>query len=205
MLLFPAYAVLIWYFCFRWRRRWLGWACVFLGVAGVALLSWLHRVLSLMYSSEIVNPMLFQLLLAAEAGLVLMVGAFIVALPVAVAELPCRGCGYDLAGLEEDNPTCPECGMRHAARKVCRCGCRGCGAEMFLARGDNPDCPACGIVHSVREVRPARPPVVLPAIMGALRALRHPRTSRYNAPSSSTPSGTPKIVVIRRPDNTFAS
>ncbi len=162
-------------------------------------------MLTIAFSGDFENPMLFQLLLAIEAGMVLVVGGFIVMLPLEVAEMPCRRCRYDLAGLEEDNPTCPECGMVHAARKVRRRVCRGCGVEMFLVRGDNPTCPSCGIVHSVREIRPDTPPVVLPAIVDVLRWLRHPRTSRYKTPSSSTPAGTPKIVVIRRADNTFVS
>jgi hypothetical protein len=205
MVLFPLYAVFIWYFCFRWRRSWVGWGALFLGVLGVGVLAWVHRMLTIAFSGDFENPMLFQLLLAAEAGLVLFVGGFIVLLPMEVADTPCRGCSYDLAGLEEDNPTCPECGMVHAARKVRRRVCRGCGVEMFLVRGDNPTCPSCGIVHSVREIRPDTPPVVLPAIVDVLRWLRHPRTSRYKTPSSSTPAGTPKIVVIRRADNTFVS
>lgn len=205
MVLFPLYAVFIWYFCFRWRRSWVGLACLFLGVAGVGVAAWIHWALTQTFSEKFVNPMLFQLLLAIEAGMVLIVGGFIVMLPVEVAETPCRRCRYDLAGLDEDNPTCPECGMLHAARKVRKTTCRGCRAEMFLVRGDNPTCPSCGIVHSVREIRPERPDVVFPAIMGGLRWLRHPRTSRYKTPSSSTPAGTPKIVVIRRADNTFVS
>jgi len=50
---------------------------------------------------------LFPILLGAEAGLVLFVGVFTVTLPVEVADMPCRGCRYDLAGLEVDNPIAP--------------------------------------------------------------------------------------------------
>jgi len=95
--------------------------------------------------------------------------------------------------------------MKHAAMKVKRRLCRRCAAEMFVAKSDNPICPACGLVHAVREVKPERPAVIVPALRDALRAIFQPRTSRYNAPNSSTPKGTPRIVVIRRPDSTFAS
>src|SRR5262245_59091878 len=111
MILFPIYAVVIWYLCFRWRRQWIGWGCLVLGLAGVGLLGWVHRTLNTAFFGEDVNPLLFQILLVAEAALVLVMGGFSVTLPIEVAEVPCRRCHYDLAGLEDDNPTCPECGM----------------------------------------------------------------------------------------------
>src|ERR1051325_12209144 len=141
MILFPIYAVVIWYLCFRWRRTWIGWAALVLGLAGVGLISWMHMVFNTAVFSDSVNPMLFQILLVAEAGLVLVMGGFSVTLPVEVAELPCRRCRYDLAGLEEENPTCPECGMRHAAKKVRLRSCRACGAGLFVSGHENPACP----------------------------------------------------------------
>src|SRR6185295_6574414 len=36
MILFPVYALFVWYLCLRWRRTWIGWARLFMGVAGVA-------------------------------------------------------------------------------------------------------------------------------------------------------------------------
>ena len=204
MILFPVYAVFVWYLCFRWRRSWVAWASLFLGVAGVATLAWFHVTVSVIALGASDSP-LFPILLAAEAGLILIVGAFIAMLPLEVADTPCRRCQYDLAGLELDNPTCPECGMVHAARKVKRRACRGCGAEMFVVGSDNPVCSKCGIENAVREVLPPRPPVVVPALAAALRAVLHPRTSRYSAPSNKTPKGTPRIVVIRKPDSTFTS
>jgi hypothetical protein len=200
MILFPVYAVFIWYFCLRWRRNWVGWASLLMGVSGVGVVAWFHQTVNSLMAGAWDGP-LFPILLASEAGLVLVVGVFIVLLPIEVAEVPCRRCHYDLAGLEEDNPTCPECGMPHAARKVRRCVCRGCGAEMFVERRENPDCASCGLVHAVRPVAPPRTPV----LVTALRALLQPRISRYTAPRSSTPSGIPKIVVIRKPDSTFVS
>jgi hypothetical protein len=204
MIFFPVYAVLIWYFCLRWRRTWIGWAMLLLGVAGVGVVAWFHQTINHMLNGAWDGP-LFPILLAAEAALVFVVGAFIALLPLEVVQLPCRGCRYDLAGLEEENPTCPECGMAHAARKVRRRLCRGCGREMFLPRRENPTCDSCGLANAVREVPTPRPPVVMPALKDALRTVLHPRTSRYKAPSANTPSGTPRIVVIRRPDSTFCS
>lgn len=204
MILFPVYAVFVWYFCLRWRRTWIGWASLFLGVAGIGVLAWFHLTISKLLAGALDGP-LFPLLLAAEAGFILVVGAFIATLPLEVAQTPCRRCRYDLAGLDSDNPTCPECGMHHAARKVRRCACRVCGGELWVARSDNPACPSCGVKHAVREVLPPRPSVIVPTLVDALRMLLHPRTSRYKTPSTSTPKGSPRIVVIRRPDSTFAS
>jgi hypothetical protein len=56
-----------------------------------------------------------QLLLWMEAGAVAVVGGFIVLLPRRNAVMPCRKCGYELKGLEDENPRCPECGKEHAA------------------------------------------------------------------------------------------
>ena len=94
--------------------------------------------------------------------MILIVGVFVVLLPLVVVDTPCRRCRYDLAGLESENPTCPECGMAHAAIKVKRRVCRGCGVEMFVVRGDNPTCQKCGLAHSVRAIPVPRPSVVLP-------------------------------------------
>jgi hypothetical protein len=204
MVLFPVYAVFVWYLCLRWRRTWVGWASLFLGVAGIGALEWFRQTLSQLLGGILDGP-LFPLLLAAEAGLVLVVGAFIATLPTEVAQAPCRKCHYDLTGLEDDNPTCPECGTLHAARKVRKRACRACGAVIFAARSENPCCAECGIANALYEVLPPRPPVLVPALREALRAMVQPRTSRYSPPNSSTPKGTPRIVVIRRPDSTFAS
>ena len=45
MVFFPLYAVFVWYFCYRWRRNWLGWTCLAFGLFGVGVLFWLDRFL----------------------------------------------------------------------------------------------------------------------------------------------------------------
>lgn len=117
MFVFPVYAALVWYACFRWRRQFLGFAALGAGVMGVLLLAMLDVVVTRWLTHQVTKP-LFVLLLLAEAGIILPVGAFVVMMPRERVELPCRACGYELLGLEIANPTCPECGLEHAARKL---------------------------------------------------------------------------------------
>jgi hypothetical protein len=203
MVLFPAYAVLVWYFAFRWRRTWIGWASVLVGVGAVGLIAVLHRTINGLLAGALDGPM-FPMMLAAEAGFVFLVGAFIVMLPIDAPDLPCRRCHYDLSGLEAENPTCPECGMPHAAIKVKKRHCRVCNAEFFVTRQENPPCPKCGVDHAVKAIRPPRPRVLVPMMQNLIRPI-YPRISRNNAPNSKTAKGIPTIIVVRRPDNTFSS
>src|SRR5689334_17484791 len=98
MILFPLYAVVVCWFCFRWRRSWPGWASLVLGLAGIGMLSWFHRMLADMFMLS-AQSRLFTSMLVAEAGLVLVLGLFIVTLPTEVVDQPCRKCNYELAGL----------------------------------------------------------------------------------------------------------
>lgn len=204
MILFPVYAVLVWAMAWRWRRSWLGYAAVLMGLLGTGLLGLLFRFSVMVFPTDLEGP-LFPLLLATEAATVLVVGAFIVCLPRHRVDRPCRGCHYELSGLEDENPTCPECGMAHAAKKVRLRHCRRCAQGMFVGRGENPPCVGCGLEHALWEVKPEKPAVVGPAIASAVRAVFYPRMSRYTTPSASTARGRPIIMVIRNPDNTFTS
>ena len=203
MVLFPVYAVLVWALTWRWRRSWLGFATVFAGVLGVGLLGLLHLLSTFVFPEALQGP-IFPLLLAVEAAMVLVVGAFIAVLPRHRVDRPCRKCKYELSGLDDDNPTCPECGMVHAARRVRLKHCRRCALAMWVGRGDNPPCTGCGLDHAIREVKPDKPAVFVPAFVAAVRAL-HPRMSRYTSPSARMHKGIPTIIVIRNPDNTFTS
>ena len=57
MILFPVYAVFVWYLCLRWRRTWVGWASLFMGVAAVGVLAWFHQTLSRLISSDMDGPL----------------------------------------------------------------------------------------------------------------------------------------------------
>lgn len=109
LILFPLYAVLVWYACYRWRRHFLGVAALAAGVLGVAFLAWLDVVLTRLISNRFPS-MLFLLLLGAEAGVLIPVGIFVWLVPRERAAMPCGGCGYELKGLEAETPKCPECG-----------------------------------------------------------------------------------------------
>ena len=203
MILFPVYAVLVWALAWRWRRSWLGYAAVLMGLLGVGLLGLIHRFTELVFPSMVQGP-LFPLLLVTEAVMVLVVGTFIVCLPRHRIDRPCRRCHYELSGLEDENPTCPECGMAHAARRVRARRCRRCAGVLYVGRGENPACGACGVEHAVREVKPETPCVVAAAVGALVRAVQ-PRISRYTRPSARTAKGRPTIMVRRNPDNTFSS
>jgi ribosomal protein S27AE len=67
------------------------------------------------------------------------IGLFLVCLPSHAAHVPCRKCGYELEGLEDTNPTCPECGLAFAARKLKPMKCGACGARSLM----DPEKPRC--------------------------------------------------------------
>lgn len=110
MLLFVLYAVLVWYACARWRRRWLGFACALVGAAGVVGVAIFHIHLNRWSGGRIYLPVL-QSLLYPYGVLLLVMGLYIACLPRSRPAISCRRCHYDLAGLEEDEPRCPECGL----------------------------------------------------------------------------------------------
>lgn len=141
MFVFPLYAAIVWYACYRYRRRFLGYAAYAAGVLGIVLLLWVDVRLTRWVFNQPAAPSLL-LMLSAEAGLVGLVGAFIVFSPRHRAVLPCRDCGYELDGLDEPNPTCPECGLAYAARKVRPGRCVDCGGAM-AAPADGARCPGC--------------------------------------------------------------
>ncbi len=117
MMLLPLYALLVWYHCFRQRRRLMGWVALALGILGMATLSKIEFTVRAWAGGE-PGFNSFQFILMGETFIVTMGGLFIVLLPRRDAETPCRKCGYDLVGLEEKNPRCPECGLNAAAHKV---------------------------------------------------------------------------------------
>lgn len=115
MFFFVAYAVLIWYWCVRWRRHWLSALATLGGVAGVVAVGFFHYRLNIWTHGKIFLPVL-QSILYPYGVMLFVVSVYISCLPVARPKVHCRRCFYDLAGLEEELPTCPECGLAKAPR-----------------------------------------------------------------------------------------
>jgi hypothetical protein len=129
MLLFPLYAALVWYGCYRYRRQFLGFAVYIAGVLGLITLAYLDvRLMRWFFNTDASPGLLF--LLCAEAGLVALVGGFVVCSPRTRSVIPCRDCGYELSGLDDPNPRCPECGLMHAAVALVPLTCCRCGSVM---------------------------------------------------------------------------
>lgn len=145
MIILLFYAAFVWYFCFRWRRHWLGFLSVAIGLGLVALTSYAVDVVKLWFTHAGdggVDTRLFHMLLGVEAAIVGVVGFFFACLPRESPEKPCRRCRYELSGLDESNPTCPECGLPFAAAKVRPRTCVQCGRACMLEAGRD-QCDAC--------------------------------------------------------------
>jgi len=140
--LFPLYAALVWYACSRWRRQFLGFAAYVGGVMGLVLLAYVDvRLMRVLFNSP-ASPALL-LLLCGEAGLVFVIGGFVVCSPRTRAEVPCRSCGYELHGLDDPNPRCPECGLNEAVMQPARGFCVACGTRSAAIDGDRRLCTGC--------------------------------------------------------------
>ncbi|GIW73706.1 MAG: hypothetical protein KatS3mg103_0228 [Phycisphaerales bacterium] len=103
------YAVAVWYGAVRWRRSWMGFAWVSLGLLGVLGVIQFHRALSVWTPYDIYLPVL-QTLLWSYLALLAMVGYFVACIPRARPAWCCIGCGYDLTGVPGLAACCPECG-----------------------------------------------------------------------------------------------
>lgn len=111
MILFVIYAVVVCFGAMRFRRQWPGFV---IPPVGAMLLYILVPVLQ----SLNLGDLGIQLLLAAEAALILIVGLFIALLPRRPRYPHCPYCHYDLRGhglagktAEQRSTTlCPECG-----------------------------------------------------------------------------------------------
>jgi ribosomal protein S27AE len=151
MLLFPIYAMLVWFACYRYRRTFAGFCAVAAGTAGVITIALLERRVRLWLDID-ANPLTnLQFLLWIEAGTVGLLGLVCVMAPQHRAEVPCRRCGYELEGLEHENPTCPECGTTFAARRPTKMRCGRCG-ERSLMDPIKPRCEACARAHDAARI-----------------------------------------------------
>jgi len=104
---FVAFAVIVWFACFRLRRKWraVGVCALALGIlVGVAFFHW---KLNQWTNGRIYLPVM-QTILYPYIVFVVGIGLYIAALPNGVASHLCEYCRYDMSGLEE--PLCPECG-----------------------------------------------------------------------------------------------
>jgi hypothetical protein len=115
MMLLPLYAVLTWYFCFRFRRRAWGWLALGVSLMLIAMVMMIERRVRTWVGAPDNAFTSLQFVLWGEVIIVGLGGAFILCLRRGSAEVPCRKCGYELAGLEVENPRCPECGLGEAA------------------------------------------------------------------------------------------
>ena len=111
MVLLPLYALLVWFFCLRFRRRWIGFVCAIAGASSVLLvIPVAGRLLRLIGSDE--EPRVLSLLIYGEAMIVLVVGLYVAMLPRRDRSNRCPYCEYDLSGHSaEQPPLCPECGV----------------------------------------------------------------------------------------------
>ena len=120
MVLFVAYAVLVWYFAVKWRRRPWAFVAVAVGLCGLAVVAFGHWRLSIWSGGRIYLPVL-QSLLYPYAALVAVIGVYIGCLPRARPAHECRACRYDLRGLQAHAAAvCPECGSMSGQRRFAR-------------------------------------------------------------------------------------
>ncbi len=106
---FLGYALLVWWPCVVYRRRWQGYLAVVLGTLVLVCLIRLHAQAGVWTGGRIFVPV-FQSLLIPYTFLIASVGLYINLLPRTHARGYCGRCGYDLTGLDPDKHTCPECG-----------------------------------------------------------------------------------------------
>lgn len=166
-MLFVVYAVLVWWAALAWRRRWLGFASVGLGVLGVWFLARFYLFVGGLLGVTRTDS--FMILVVPFGVIVGVLGLYIACLPVR-REGACRRCGYSLIGLEPDAEmlVCPECGARHAfgagdSLPCTSCGgatkphghrdwlCTACGVHLLFSRNDRRGSPEHGAVNDAER------------------------------------------------------
>lgn len=115
MFAFVLYAILVWYLAIRWRRRVRGMLALIAGMAGIVVMGYFHALLSRWTDGAVYLPLL-QIMLYPYGLLVGGAGLFMLCLPRHRPVAYCKGCGYDLAGLDPEIDRCPECGSTRLVR-----------------------------------------------------------------------------------------
>ncbi len=143
-MLFVVYAGLVWWAALRWRRRWLGFGLVGLGVFGVWFVARFYLWVGARFGIERTDS--FMILLVPFGVTVGVIGAYIACLPKR-NEGACRKCGYSLLGLEPEKGLliCPECGARHAFSAGDSLPCSSCGGETRPHGHRDWVCSRCGL------------------------------------------------------------
>lgn len=133
---FTGYLVIVWWLACKFRRTWLGFACVGGGALFMALVIYAHYQLGEWTQGRIYAEVL-QPILYGYGALVTGMGLFIASLPRRVEHGPaCHVCGYDLAWMSQHQPLptqpwdpgvsdplteefgrCPECGTSRPRRE----------------------------------------------------------------------------------------
>lgn len=137
MIAFVVYAVAVWVFAAKWRRRWGGFAIAGAGLLGVAFVGWLHILLNKWTDGRIYLPVL-QSILYPYGVLVGAVAVFIAFLPrKPIGDRRCGACGYDISTLPGAERMCPECGTMNKpengdlqSSRVCA----ACGGKLHRLR-----------------------------------------------------------------------
>lgn len=146
MVFFAFYAGLVWYGALKWRREILGFVSTLLGVLGIAAIGYVHYLLNAWSNGAMCLPLL-QSMLYPFGVLILVMGVFLSCLPRKYAGPMCRGCGYDLRGLETDERRCPECATRHVLYHGIAEPCRVCGLGLRARGLAEASCGRCGTVY----------------------------------------------------------
>ena len=190
MFIFIVYAVLVWWGAYHWRRHVLGFASVLVGVGLCVLAGMAHTWLGNMTEGQIFMPV-FQGLLYPSTALLLMVGACFVFAPVhtggraAMNSTLCRGCGYDLAGLERRVRRCPECALPRSWARDER-HCLHCDLDITHLAVNASECPGCGAHPRMRARRSTASGVVEASTVPEARvATFRPLISRADQPPIS--------------------
>jgi len=114
VLIFPIFASLVWSLAMVWRRRWPSFAIV---TAALVLLVGMMRMIDTWNEHLPSMVKIVYELMWPYIGLTGAVGYYICLLPRPfTGVLTCRGCGYDLAGLDPKGLHCPECGAQWRGR-----------------------------------------------------------------------------------------
>lgn len=151
MILFPTFAILIWWPAAVYRRRWPSFFFVTLGVVVLATLGLFHAYIGRVTNYSIFVPV-FQSIWVPYAIMVGLIGYLIAVMPRSYSGSVCRSCGYPDAGLEP-SMRCPECGRKRINPPIDN-ACALCGWDLteLPRRGVCPNCE--GLYAKPVESRP---------------------------------------------------